>query len=69
MIIEVGHKPAEQGRLAKERAISRAGAAEDDVVTAAGAGVKTIELKLLRTQPARAGLGSERLPQADELPP
>ena len=52
MVVPVRQQAAQQVRPAQERRIGRRGAAEHEVVAAAGAGVAAVEHELLGSQPA-----------------
>ena len=69
MIVPVAHQAAEQVGPPEDRAVGRRGAADDDVVAAAGAGVAAVEHELLGAEPREARLVVEHRGLLDELVP
>ena len=61
MVLPVRHHAAQEIRAAQQRAVGGRGAAEGDVVAAAGAGVGAVERELLGAEPCQPGLLVERL--------
>src|SRR5688572_32848913 len=60
MVVPVRDEAAEQIRPAQKRTVARSGAAEDEVVAAAGADVPAIDHEFLRRQPRLACILVER---------
>src|SRR5882672_4171477 len=69
MVVPVGDQAREQLGPAQERRIRGRGAAEREVVAAAGARVLAVEHELLGAQAALARLGIEERGVLDELVP
>ena len=56
MIVPIGHQAAQQIGPTQERAVGRRRAAEHDVIAAAGAGVRAVEIELFRAQSRELGV-------------
>ena len=69
VIVPVSHQAPQQIGPTEERAVGRRRAAEDDVVAAAGAGVRAVEVELLGAQPRVAGVFVDAGGDRDQLVP
>ena len=69
MVLPVGDDAAEQVGPAQKRAVGWCRAAEGQVVAAAGAGVRPVEMERLSTKPGGTGVGVDTRRDVDQLRP
>ena len=69
MVLPERHHAAQEIGAAQQRAVGGSGAAEGDVVAAAGAGVGAVEGELLGAEPGEPGFLVERFDDGAQRPP